>query len=49
MMRCLNLNTEQLASDNRNVKDLFSDWSHMSLKEDVMKQMQDIYEKKFQE
>lgn len=49
MMRCLNLNPEQLVGDQRNVKDLFSDWSHMSLKTEVIKQMQDIYEKKFNE
>ena len=26
---------------------MFCDWSHMNLKEDVMKQMQEIYERKF--
>lgn len=43
MYRCLDLRTDQLVDDQRNVKDLFCDWSHMSLDEEVMKQMQEIY------
>ena len=39
MYRCLDLKSDQLIDDQRNVKDLFCDWSHMSLDDDVIKQL----------
>ena len=51
-MRCLSmglLESDQIRGDERNIKDLFSDWSHMSLKEDMMSQLQDVWKKKFED
>lgn len=42
------LESDQIRGDERNVKDLFSDWSHMSLKEDMMNQLREVWSKKFE-
>ena len=41
--------SDQIRGDERNIKDLFSDWSHMNLKEDMMTQLQDLWKKKFED